>query len=97
MDAIKKYWAESMEIQEVRWIIGLAGLAILICVGYYCVKIFRDMIFGGISQDPSAFLTDFQKMRDEGKLDDEEFSQLKKTIPNQVPDETQGSRKDPKP
>ena len=71
MESLKKYWSELMEIPEAKWIVLIAGLAIVVCSGFYIVKLFRDMALGG-SSDPTSYITDFQKLRDEGKLNDEE-------------------------
>jgi len=39
----------------------------------------------GSRTDPASYITDFQKLRDEGKLNDEEYARLKKSIPQQLP------------
>jgi hypothetical protein len=85
MDAIKKFWSETMEIPEARWIVILSGLVIFVAVSYYVVKLFRDMATGK-SSEPSDYISEFQKFRDEGKLDEEEFSRLAKSIPKVIPE-----------
>ena len=89
MESLKNYWSELMEIPEAKWIVLVAGLAICICAGFYVVKLFRDMAMGTRS-DPTSYITDFQKLRDEGKLNDEEYSRLKQSIPKQLPKELAG-------
>ena len=69
-----------MEIPEARWILALAGLIICVATAYYVIKLFRDMAMGH-REDPTNYMTEFQKMRDEGKLDDEEYSRLARSIP----------------
>ena len=80
MDAIKKLWTETMQIPEARWIAIVAGLVILVAVAYYVLKSLREMAIGG-EASPTDFISDFQKLRDEGKLDDDEFSRLAHSIP----------------
>lgn len=80
MDAIKKLWTETMQIQEARWIAIIAGLVILVSIAYYILKSVREMAVGG--ESPRAdFISEFQKLRDEGKLDEDEFSRLAHSIP----------------
>lgn len=93
MESLKKYWSDLMEIPEARWIVLITGLVVCVCVGYYIVKLFRDMALGGNS-DPTSYITDFQKLRDEGKLDDEEYARLKQSIPKQLPEELMGKKDD---
>ena len=80
MNAIKKLWTETMQIPEARWIAILAGLVILMAIAYYVLKLLREMAIGGESP-PTDFIGEFQKLRDEGKLDDDEFSRLAHSIP----------------
>ena len=93
MESLKNYWSELMEIREARWLVALTGLIICICVAYYIVKLFRDMALGSGS-DPTSYITDFQKLRDEGKLDDEEYARLQQAIPKQLPDKLTGNKED---
>ena len=99
MEAIKKFWSETMEIPEARWIIAIAGLVIVLCVSYYIVKLFRDMALGK-APDPASYISDFQRLRDEGKVDDEEYAKLTQSIPKElaedvkfVPDDSAGQSK----
>jgi hypothetical protein len=84
MEAITKFWSETMEIREARWIVVLSGLVICVAIAYYVVKLFRDMALG-VSVDPSSYISDFQRLRDQGKLDDEEYAKLAKSIPKIIP------------
>lgn len=84
MDSIKTFWSETMEIPEARWIVILAGLVISVAVAYYVVKLFRDMAMG-VSTDSTSYISDFQRLRDEGKLNDEEYSKLAQAIPKTIP------------
>ena len=82
--SIREFWDQAMAIREARWIMATAGLAVLLVVGFYVFKLVRDMALGNSSFGPAEsadFLTDFQKLRDEGKLNEEEYARLKKSIP----------------
>ncbi|MFK7768337.1 MAG: hypothetical protein AB8B55_14030 [Mariniblastus sp.] len=86
METIKKFWSETMQIPEARWIVAVAGLVIVASVGFYLVKLFRDMALGK-APDPSSYITEFQRLRDEGKVDEEEYAKLTQSIPkNMDPD-----------
>ena len=93
MESFQQYWAEVMEIREVRWIVMIAGLVVCVCVAFYFAKLFRDMALGK-SEDPTSFITEFQKLREEGKLDEEEYSRLQKAIPKQIPGKLTGQKND---
>lgn len=69
-----------MEIPEARWIIWLTLLVIFVLVGTYVAMYFRGQA-KGIIKEQADYLSDFQKLKDEGKLDDEEFGRLKQAIP----------------
>ena len=84
MEEIKKFWSESMEIPEVRWIVALAGLVIVGAIGYYFIKLVRDMAIGGVSNEPGNYLSEFQKMKTEGVLEDHEYEKLAKVVPTAV-------------
>lgn len=79
-DSISKFWEEAMEIPEARWIIWLTLLVILILVGTYVAMYFRGQAMG-IVKEKADYLSDFRKLKDEGKLDEEEFGRLKQAIP----------------
>ena len=83
MESIKKFWSETMEIPEARWIVILTGLVICVAVAFYVAKMFRDMATGK-TVELSNYISDFQKLRDEGKLNDAEYSKLAKSIPKTI-------------
>jgi len=93
MEEFKKFWSETMEIPEARWIVAITGLVIGLAIAYYFVKLFRDMALGKV-EDPTSYITEFQKLRNEGKLDNEEYSRLAKAIPKQTLPES-GSQSKP--
>jgi hypothetical protein len=92
MEELKKFWSETMEIPEARWIVAISGLVIGLAIAYYFVKLFRDMALGRV-EDPTSYITEFQRLRNEGKLDDEEYSRLAKAIPKQLRTESDGQSK----
>lgn len=68
-----------MEISEARWVVAIAGLLILVLTGIYCVKWVRDMALGVGGDSPATtedYLSEFQRLRDEGKLAPEEFAKV---------------------
>ena len=67
-------------MSEARWIVAIAGLVVCVATAYYIAKLFRDMALGK-TESPSSYISDFQRLREEGKLDDEEYEQLTKAIP----------------
>lgn len=83
MDSIFQFWNETMQIKEARWIVAAFGLITCVLVAFYFVKLFRDMAYGG-GVSSAGELPDFERMRREGKLNDEEYQRLKKTIPKHV-------------
>jgi hypothetical protein len=83
--SIREFWDQAMAIREARWIMAAAGLLVVLLVGFYLFKLVRDMALGNTSfgsAESTDFLTEFQKLRDEGKVNDEEYKRLKQSIPN---------------
>ena len=83
MDSIIQFWKQTMQIKEARWIVAAFGLITCILVAYYFVKLFRDMALGG-GIDSASDLPDFEQLRREGKLNEEEYKKLKESIPRNV-------------
>jgi hypothetical protein len=74
-------WNKLMEIPEAKWIVIGTLLLFIVLIGIYVVTFFRNLAIGGVEEDDDI-LTGFRRMRDEGQLDDEEYSRLKQAIPN---------------
>ena len=89
MDSIKELWNDTMTIPEARWVIWVTILVILLVVAIFFAKMFRDMAFGGGGEPSARMLSDFEELRDQGKIDDEEFTKLKQTIREQNEESTQ--------
>lgn len=73
-------WSAIREIPGADWILGIAGLAIGITIAYYFVKLFRDMAVDDPGGIVGNHLSEFRKLRDEGKIQRDEFDQLKDSI-----------------
>ena len=70
-----------MQIPEARFIVVGTLLLLAIMVGVYVAFFFRNLALGGNEGESADLLTDFRQMRDEGQLDENEFSRLKEVIP----------------
>ena len=91
IESVREFWDRAMAINEARWVITIAGFVVSILIALYFVKLVRDLALGhggsGLA-DSSAHLTNFQKLRDEGKLNEDEFKRLKESIPSADSDHT---------
>ena len=87
MDEIKKFWSETMEMTEARWIVAIAGLVICVATAFYVVKFLRDMALGKV-ENSASYMGNFQRLREEGKLDDDEFAKLAQVLPKETSPET---------
>ncbi len=70
-----------MQIAEARWIVWITLLVISILVALYVVMFFRNLAIGK-NEGSTDYLSEFRKLKDEGKLDQEEFAKLKSAISN---------------
>ncbi len=83
LEEIREIWTDALEIKEARWIVAFFGLVTCILVGVYVVKKFRDMALGG-GTETISHLTEFQRLHEAGKLNQDEYDRLKKTIPKNI-------------
>ncbi|MFT5302331.1 MAG: hypothetical protein ACI87E_003788 [Mariniblastus sp.] len=81
MEEFKQYWIETFAMKEARWIVAITGLIVCVAVAYYVAKLFRDMALGNKDR-PTNYISDFQRLREEGKLNDDEYSRLARAIPS---------------
>jgi hypothetical protein len=93
MESINKFWSKTMEIPGAGWIVAFSGLVICVAVAYYVLMLLRDMATGK-TVEPTSYIGDFQKLRDEGKLNDEEYTKLAKSIPTVISDGVDDNRID---
>ncbi len=78
-----------IQIPEARWIIAGTILLFVVSISIYIAFFFRNLALGiGESEDSSELLSDFRQMRNEGQLNDLEFSRLKEVLPSNRTDET---------
>ena len=77
---MQEFWNDVMEIPSARWVIWIAVLVIAVLVAIYVAKIFRDMAFGRESNESSNFISEFERLKNEGKLEDHEFAKVKSKI-----------------
>lgn len=71
-----------MQIPEARWIVWGTLLLFVVMIGIYVSFFFRDLAIGGDNEDTAHLLSDFRKMREDGQLDETEYSRLKSKIPD---------------
>ena len=71
-----------MQIPEARWIVWGTLLLFVLMIAVYVSFFFRDLAIGNEKSDTTNLLTDFRKMREEGQLDENEYSRLKSRIPD---------------
>lgn len=72
-----------MEIPEARWVVWISLLATAIIIAIYVAVYFRNLAFGK-SDTASDHLSEFRRLKEEGKLGDKEFAKLKTTIKDQA-------------
>ena len=51
--SIRESWSQIMAIREARWLLSAVGLLILLLVGFYLFKLFRDIALGDASFGPA--------------------------------------------
>jgi uncharacterized membrane protein len=73
-----------------RAVISVAVLLVLLAVGYYLVKSFRDRIDED-RQSSSELLTNFREMHHEGDISEAEFRTIKTVLGRQLQEELKDS------
>lgn len=79
-DAIEKWWTELMAVPGANWVVAIFLFICVLLVGFYFVKNCRDLAMGKIDSGESSHFTDFEKLRSEGKLDEDEYKRLKEAL-----------------
>ncbi len=69
-----------MAIPMAGWIVSFAGLAILLLVAFYVVGKLRTMALGE-TEESVNHLSDFEQLKNQGMLSDEEFKRVKAIAP----------------
>ena len=71
-----------MEIPEARWIVWGTLLLFVLMIAVYVSFFFRDLALGNDQNESADLLTDFRRMREDGQLDETEYSRLKSQLPD---------------
>jgi uncharacterized membrane protein len=74
---------EFLQTPFARFVIDTAILLVLVAVGYYFVRRFRDRI-SEHRQTASDWLTNFREMHHEGDITDAEFRTIKTVLGEQI-------------
>lgn len=77
--SIRQYWAESMEIDAVRWVVWGTILLMMLAVAIYVVGRLRAMFYD-TAPDRHSYLGTFRDLRDQGLIEDEEFARLRQNL-----------------
>ena len=71
-----------MQIPEARWIVVGTILLFVVSIAIYIAFFFRNLALGsGETEEASDLLSDFRQMRNDGQLNELEFSRLKEVMP----------------
>lgn len=81
MQSLNKFWQEMMQIPEARWIVLGTLLLFVLMIAIYVSFLFRDMALGKSDEGSTEILSDFRRMRDDGYLEEEEYTKLKSQMP----------------
>ena len=81
-ESLKKFWNDTLEIPEARWMVWGSILLVLTLFAVYFAKMFRDMAVGS-GGSSSEILPDLDKLHTEGKLDETEYKKLRSTLAEQ--------------
>jgi hypothetical protein len=71
-ESLKKFWNETMQITEARWVVWLTLLLVLVVTGVYLVKLFRDFAFG-LRPSEADRINDMRTLKEIGALNDAEY------------------------
>ncbi len=72
-------WAKIQAVPEARMVIWITVLIVVICIGVYLLNLIRNLLLVGDSTE-TDHLASFRELRDQGKLDETEYEQLKKVM-----------------
>lgn len=79
-ESIRSFWSDINEIREARMVVWITILAIVLAVSIYAIKTIRDWLLGSHQPTTSDHLTRFRELREQGKINDEEFTRLRSTV-----------------
>jgi hypothetical protein len=78
-ESLKKFWNETMQITEARWVVWLTLLLVLVVTGVYLVKLFRDFAFG-LRPSEADRINDMRTLKEIGALNDTEYRRAREAI-----------------
>lgn len=81
MRTVGDFWTEMMGIPESRWIVFGTLLICATLVAIYVSAYFRNLALGKNDDNDADILSGFRKLRDNGQLEEAEYSKLKRAIP----------------
>jgi len=76
-------WKELLTSSAAQWVFGISGTAILIAIAYYVIGRIKEDINEEIPTQEEN-LVEFDRMRREGHLENDEFQQVKKNLAPQI-------------
>lgn len=84
---------EFLTTPTARLVLWVAVLLVMMALGYYVVRRFRDRI-GHDQQTASELLTNFREIHHEGDISDTEFRTIKTVMGQQLQEETKDEEAD---
>lgn len=85
MNSISNLWEQLMAIPMAGWIVSFTGLAILLLIAFYVAGRLRTMALGQ-GDAPVNHLSEFEQLKNQGMLSDEEFRRVKAIAPPPLPE-----------
>lgn len=79
-----KYWVDIFQMQETRFVVLVTLLGIIVCIGIYLVKLFRDLAIGGGDNGSEELLTRIRDLKESGLVDDKEYRRLNQSLHRQA-------------
>ncbi len=87
MSGVKSAMADFLKTDSAQLVILLAVLAVMITVGVYVVKKFRESVREE-EVSANALLTNFRELHSRGTLSDEEYRSVKSQLGEKLKEET---------
>lgn len=78
-ERLQKFWNETMQITEARWVVWLTLLLVLVVTGVYLVKLFRDFAFG-LRPSEADRINDMRSLKEIGALSEAEYRRAREAI-----------------
>jgi len=85
-------WKELLTSSAAQWVFGISGTAILIAIAYYVIGLIKEDATKEIPTQEEN-LVEFDRMRREGHLENDEFQQVKKNLAPQIVSKPAGGRR----